>query len=108
MVKVSAGTGLLNGAAPAALSSAPGVLNFNWTDNTGDNAKFSDKAMLVAYCAPLNTTTYNTAAAQRHDATAVLNVSAFSGQPVHTWIVFISEDGKRISDSHYTGMVTVQ
>ena len=51
MVKVSAGTGLLNGAAPAALSSAPGVLNFNWTDNTGDNAKFSDKAMLVAYCA---------------------------------------------------------
>lgn len=108
-VEVSAGAGLLNADAPTAASAIAGKIDYHWTDNSNNlDAKTSDKAMVLAYCDDLKKTVYNTAAAQRSDLTAVLNVPAFSGLAVHTWIVFISENGKKISAGLYTGMVTVQ
>ena len=111
-VKVSPDGDLPNGGAPSASSPNPGALVFNWTNNSGvtlnnTKAEPSDKAMVVAWCPDLQKAIYNTAAAQRSDATANLNVAAFSGLAVHTWIVFISEDQQEISASFYTGLVSI-
>ena len=112
-VRVSADGYLPNGGNPSAASTNPGILDFTWINNTGELfnssiAKASDKAMLVAWCEDLNAVIYNTAAAQRSDATANLNVNAFSGLAVHTWICFITEDQGEVSASRYTGLVNVQ
>ena len=108
-VEVSAENGLPNGGSPAAASTDPGKINFTWTDNSGEEqAKETDKALVVAYCESLKKTVYKTAAAERSDISAELLVPAFSGLPAHTWIVFISENGKLVSASHYTGMVNIQ
>lgn len=40
-------------------------------------------------------------------APAAAPLQTASGQDVHTWIGFISEDGQNIASSIYTGMVTV-
>ena len=111
-VKVSPDGDLPNGGAPSASSPNPGALVFNWTNNSGvtlnnTKAEPSDKAMVVAWCPDLQKAIYNTAAAQRSEATANLNVAAFSGLAVHTWIVFISEDQQEISASFYTGLVSI-
>jgi hypothetical protein len=48
-----------------------------------------------------------TGSAARSAATETLNCATFTGELVHTYIGFISEDGKDIANSIYTGPVTV-
>lgn len=99
---------LPNALGPAVTSGAGSILTWSWTNNSGVGiAKATDKALLAAYCPALNQCIYTTAGANRSAITDSLNLGAFSGQQVHTWIGFISEDGQNVASSMYTGMVTV-
>ncbi len=99
---------LPNVLAPTATAAAAGGIKYDWTDNTGvGKAKATDKAILVVYCAAHNMAIFTTGSALRSAATETINASSFSGEQVHTYIGFISEDGKDIASSIYTGAVTV-
>jgi len=94
---------------PSAVSNTPGGINFSWTDNSGsDDARPDDKAVLLAYCESLNSAVYNKAGATRNSGADTLSAKAFAGKEVHTWIAFVSKDGKQISPSLYCGPVMVQ
>lgn len=93
---------------PAVVSGAGSILSFSWTDNSGVGvAKPTDKAILAAYCPAFNQCIYTTGSADRSALTDDLNLLTFSGQVVETYIGFISEDGRNIASSIYTGQVTV-
>jgi hypothetical protein len=108
--KVLVSSGSLEGVAGAtATAGAPGRIVFTWEDNTegGHLAKANDRAILVAHCPSLNRSWYITTGAMRSTTTYTMEVSRFSGEEVHTYIGFISEDGKWVSGSEYTGMLNV-
>lgn len=99
---------LPNVLAPSVVSGANSMVTFSWTDNSGvGSAKATDKAILAAYCPLLNQCIYTTGSANRSAITDELNLAAFSGKVVETYIGFISADGRNIATSIYTGMVTV-
>jgi Family of unknown function (DUF6266) len=99
---------LPNVLAPAVTSGANSLVSFSWTDNSGVGiARATDKALLVAYCPAFNQCIYTTGSAARNAITDSLNLAAFSGQQVQTWIGFISENGQNVASSLYTGLVTV-
>jgi hypothetical protein len=99
---------LPNVLAPAVTSGAGSILTFSWTDNSGVGvAKATDQAILAAYCPAFNQCIYTTGSANRSALTDDLNLATFSGQIVETYIGFISEDGRNIASSIYTGQVTV-
>jgi Family of unknown function (DUF6266) len=93
---------------PAAAAAAAGKLVFTWVDNsvTG-NGLASDKAFVAAYCELLNRWIFSQNTAARNAGTYTLDVPAFSGKPVQTYIGFISADGLSVSNSLYTGQVNV-
>jgi len=98
---------LPNAIAPSAVAAANNI-NFSWTDNTGTgSAKATDKAILAVYCPALKTTFYTTNGANRSAGTDTINVTNFAGQTVETYIGFISEDGRSIANSIYTGELTL-
>jgi hypothetical protein len=70
-------------------------------------ASTNDKAFVAVYCESLGQWIYNQDAASRNAGNVVLDASLFGGQPVHTWIGFVSADGKLVSESIYTGVVNV-
>ncbi|RYF88336.1 MAG: hypothetical protein EOO03_08655 [Chitinophagaceae bacterium] len=97
-----------NATAPTAAVEPGSILRFNWVDNTGVGvAKASDLAILVAHCPELQQSVYNDNAAPRAALTDNLNLLAFSGKLVHTYIAFRSEDGRGVSPSFYLGEHTV-
>ncbi|OIR07536.1 hypothetical protein GALL_101970 [mine drainage metagenome] len=107
LVMLSRGT-LQNATAPAAAAGAAGKVNFTWTDNSGaGTAKATDQAMLMVYCPATGQTVYTVAGGARNTAAAELDVTGFSGKTVQTWISFITDDGKEVSDSLFTGEVAV-
>jgi len=100
---------LPNAGSPVAISSAPGQLNFSWTDNTGKGkAMKSDMAFVAAYCEEKDNWEFELDAADRNTGNYTLNLKQSSGNPVHTYIGFISADGNEVSDSMYTGIVEIQ
>ena len=99
---------LPNVLAPSIVMGAGSLLVFSWTDNTGVGvAKATDKALPVAYCPELNQSIFITAGASRSAITETLNLAAFSGKTVQTYLGFISEDGKNVASSIYTSAVLV-
>lgn len=93
---------------PTIVMGAGGILTYAWTDNSGvGDAKVTDKAVLAAYCADLNQCVYSTGSAQRDALTDSLNLAAFTGKEVQTYIGFISENGLSVASSTYTGAVMV-
>ncbi len=101
--------GLAGVPSPAAASTAAGKLTFTWTDNSGKkNALSSDLVFVTAYNEQLNEWDYDPKIAARSAGTCTLDVAAFSGKPVQTYIGLISADGKKIATSQYTGVVNIQ
>jgi hypothetical protein len=99
---------LPNVLAPGVIMGVGSQLVYSWTDNTGVGvAKATDKAMPVAYCPDLNQCIYMTAGADRSALTETLNLAAFSGKTVETYLGFISETGLNVAGSLYTGSVLV-
>ncbi len=92
---------------PSVVVAAGGVLTFSWTDNSNvGTASGKDVALMVAYCAALKSVIF-LAAGNRSDMTADLNCSTFSGQVVETYLTFITDDGRTVANSIFTGEVTV-
>jgi hypothetical protein len=107
MVRVARGS-LPNAPSATASSPAPGQIRFNWSDNSGvGNAKADDAAVLVAYCEARQEAVYTTIGAGRAAETDTLAVLSFRGTEVHTWLSFLSSDGKEVASSVYTGAVNV-
>lgn len=105
-VQITRGS-LPNATAPAAVAGAAGTINFTWTDNSGiGKAKAEDKAILVAYCEALKHTVYIVNPLRSAEA-GNLAASEFAGQPVQTWISFLSADGKDVATSIFTGVVNI-
>jgi hypothetical protein len=99
---------LHNGQLPTAVAGAPGIVQFNWTDNSGNTfANTDDNAIMVVYCPELSQSVYTKTGPERNAATAALNVSNFSGKTVQTWLSFISADGLTYATSIFTGEVIV-
>jgi len=108
-VAVSRGS-LPNAVLPEAKArDAAGEIIFTWADNTGIGlAAAADKAIPVLYYPGRNIWTRDIKpAVSRADGSVVLSIPGFSGQAIHTWLTFISEEGKA-ADSVYTGEVLVR
>lgn len=99
---------LPNVLAPSIVMGAGSQLVYSWTDNSGVGvAKPTDKAMPVAYCPSLNQCIYITSGADRSSLTDTLNLAAFSGKTVETYLGFVSDSGLNVASSIYTGSVVV-
>jgi hypothetical protein len=99
---------LPNAGTPVAASTVAGKLAFTWTDNSGTgDALASDMAFVAVFNEALNRWIFSQNTAARNAGTFTLDVSAFSGKPVQTYIGFISADGNSVSDSLFTGQVNV-
>lgn len=82
------------------------AINFSWAPNEGIGiAAATDKAILVAYHPGSNTGFYAVSMFTRKEGSATFNLPALAGEEVETWIAFISENGKEVSSSLYTGKV---
>ena len=91
---------------PAAAAQAGGNIGFTWTDNSGTGkAKPGDKVILVAYCEELFCCAYSSGSATRSAGSSTLKVPGLTGRKVHTYIGFLSADGKDIASSIYTGEI---
>lgn len=94
---------------PTVSSPAAGQVEFNWVDNSIDgNARPTDLAMVLAYNPTRNEAVFINNGAARSAGTQTLTVpNQYSGDTVHTFIAFISADGKDVSNSRYVGSVVV-
>ncbi|MDF3079289.1 MAG: hypothetical protein K0S09_3178 [Sphingobacteriaceae bacterium] len=108
--KVLMSLGNLTGPWNAAVSSTTASeVSLAWTDNSGsNNALATDKAVLVVYNPVKNQYVFTMDAAARAAAAETLLLPAeFSGDTVHTWMAFVSADGKNFSTSVYLGTIAI-
>lgn len=80
---------------------------FKWENDLLPKDYATDKTILVAYCEALNKCIFTTMGPPRTACKAKLEVAAFRGQAIHTWLSFISADGRQVADSIYTGKLIV-
>jgi hypothetical protein len=96
---------LPNAQAPAATATGS-IVYYTWTPNDGvGKAGPDDRAILVVYCPARMQCIYTIAAADRSAAAGSIEVPSFAGQKVHTWIGFLSANGRDVSNSIYTGEI---
>jgi len=99
---------LMNPEMSLAHSALKGQLTFTWADNSNQgSARASDQAFAAGYCPALKKWTTCDGGAKRNAGSYTLDVAAFSGKAVHTYIGFLAADGKFVSTSLYTGMVDI-
>ena len=69
-----------------------GKLDFTWTNDSGSgNALATDIAFVAVFCEPLSHWIYSQqTGAVRSAGTYSLDVSAFSGKPVHTYLGLVN------------------
>ena len=83
-------------------------VKFDWTNNSGTGkAKADDKTILVIYSPTDKMALYTIGSGLRSAETETFSASIFAGQQVETYIAFISEDGKDVATSIYTGQVSL-
>lgn len=91
----------------ASATCVAGSLDFSWDKTMANNAKPTDRVMLVACNASRGKVVYNMDAAARADTTASIPLPPFwDGEQVECYLVFVSEDGSMVADSFYAGSVT--
>ena len=93
---------------PTVNSPSPGLLQFTWSDNSGRGKSIgTDKAFVAVYQEEIANWEYQLDIASRNQGKCEILLKHFAGKSVHTFIGFISADGKDASDSLYTGLVKV-
>jgi Family of unknown function (DUF6266) len=107
--KVILSKGILpNVGSPAAASTVAGKLVFTWADNSGTgDALATDIAFVAVYSEALKQWIFAQNTVVRNAGTYTLDVPAFSGKAVQTYIGFISADASSVSNSLFTGQVNV-
>ena len=106
---VSLGRGdLVNIASAEVISSETGQIKFSWTDNSGlGQALPDDNAFVAAYNQQTGSWKYLLNAGNRKSGSCIINLTGFGGMIAHTYIGFISANGKDITDTLYSGSVNV-
>ena len=107
---ISLSSGVLPVPSNAAAMAAAGLkVDFSWVNNAGKGkAKAKDATIAMVYCPELNEFEYSQAEANREDAALSISLPAdFAGKEVETYLFWVSENGKEISSTVYTGRVTV-
>ncbi len=100
---------LPNAGSPQAASTTVGKLEFSWMDNSGKGkALGADKVFVAVYCEEKKDWKYGKQLSARSDGRCTLETPQFSGKSVHSYIGFMSENGKEVTDSIYTGLVIEQ
>ena len=97
---------LLNEADPVATAEA-GQVTFTWKHVAQQGIADNDQAIVVVYCEALNKCVYALNGAPRTAGTITIAAPRFKGYEVHTWLAFISANGQDVSDSVYTGKLTI-
>jgi hypothetical protein len=93
---------------PTVASTKIDTLTFTWTTISGmGKSRPDDKAILVAYCEKLDVSAYIIEGPPRSSGTGELQLPGFGGEEVHTWVAFISANGKDVCNSMYAGKVTI-
>ena len=88
----------------SAVVSAPHSITFTWTSITGlGKSSDRDRAIMVVYCEYLKKCAYIIDGASRNAGTDIIQIPGFSGKTVQTWLGFISDNGREIAPSVYTG-----
>lgn len=87
-----------------------GEIAISWSDNSGiANALDTDFAMPLAYNANKQEAVYDMVSSCRGDEGVSLNYpSNWSGDTVHVYLGFVSENGSLVSDSVYIGEVVIE
>jgi hypothetical protein len=92
----------------SAAVTAPDTITFQWADNSWlGKANASDRAITVIYCESLKKCVFITDGAYRNTGVIAIQVPAFHGKVVQTWLAFISANGQDSSPSSYTGELTL-
>jgi hypothetical protein len=87
---------------------APELIVFRWNNNEGiGKASGEDKVLLVVYEEEENAAVFKIGTT-RQAGTDILHLKGCSGLTVHTWISFLSADGKDVANSIYTGTIVVK
>jgi hypothetical protein len=105
--KVLVGKGDLQNVPSATLdNSTEGELSFEWIyDRAVPNAYPTDQVFVAIYCGEKKMWISELNPAARKAGSCTINITNFKGKEVHTYIGFISNDGKDATNSLYTGMV---
>jgi len=84
-----------------------GDVEFQWEDNSGKgSAKQTDKALIAIVNLVKGEAVTDAAGAERPDCVQKVAVPAeWLGDEVHTYMGFISEDGKEVANSVYLGKI---
>ncbi|HXB31148.1 MAG TPA: DUF6266 family protein [Puia sp.] len=91
---------------PVSVYSKEGKLVFNWTDNSRKGkAKAFDKAFVAVYCEKNGEWEFDLNLASRSDGTCSIDIKELANNEVHSYIGFIAENGKDVTDSLYTGLI---
>jgi Family of unknown function (DUF6266) len=100
---------LRNVESPKVSSDSEGRLTFSWRDNSNEgSARATDQFFAVLYCEELKKWETREAGPQRNAGSYTLDVPAFSGKAVHTYIGFLSADAKFVTTSLYAGSINIQ
>ena len=98
---------LPNAASPKA-SVTSNTVFYTWADNSGAGSALpTDEAVLAVYCKDMNSAVYSIGSAARSAGAASIDAAIFTGKEVNTWLGFISQNGKEVANSIYTGALTV-
>lgn len=94
---------------PQAAADGPGEISFSWGDNSGEGSALpDDKVVVTIYNPERDSVIYHTDLATREDESLTLTLpESFQGSEVETYLFVMSSDEKLVSDSLYTGQVTV-
>ena len=91
---------------PVSVFSKEGKLVFNWTDNSRKGkASALDKAFVAVYCEESDEWEYGLNLSERSAGTCSIDIKEFADKEVHTYIGFITEKRKDVTDSLYTGLI---
>jgi hypothetical protein len=99
---------LRNVETPNVSSYSEGRLTFSWRDNSNEgSARATDQSFAAVYCELLKQWRAWNHGPQRNAGSYTLDVSAFSGKAVHTYIGFLSADAKFVTTSLYAGSIII-
>ena len=86
-----------------------GSLQINWKIEKGLKLRglYSDLLFVAAYCEDLDRWFFKFNSARRYEDRCNLDFSEFKRRTVHTYMGFISHNGKKTSDSLYLGRLSI-
>lgn len=100
---------LLGPSSATAAATAVGEITYQWQNNSNSGlSKDTDKAIAIVFCPAEKKYVILDGAALRSDLILTLEMPAqFAGKNVHSWLGFISSNGKDAATSLYLGEQTV-